>query len=231
MVSKIRKRANVEALINSKLGLKKFAKNLIEKQDEANKYVSSMMHDEISQVMAALKIQIGLIQKNKNHLSESELDQKIANALVSIESCLKKSMEVGTYVWPELLDILGLLPALNQMSLNFIKQNGIACQFVTKFESVEVDSEKLISIYRIATSALDNIIKHANASEVMIYLEEADDKFQLRIVDNGVGFNTRVNNDTKWYGFIEMKQRAMMINADLNIYSLKNRGTELVLVF
>jgi|GEM_PF-6995992 len=76
MVSKIRKRANIEALINSKLGLRKFASNLITNQDETNLYVSKKTHDEISQALAALKIEIGLIQKS---LIQTNTDDSIDN--------------------------------------------------------------------------------------------------------------------------------------------------------
>lgn len=235
MVNKIRKRANIEALINSKLGLRKFASNLIQNQDETNMHVSHKIHEDISQILAALKIEIGLIQKEINFsntgFDNEILKQNIVGAINNIEQTLQKSVEISTAVWPELLDILGLIPTFNQMSLKFIKQNGIACQFITTIENIEVDKKTAIAVYQITNKALKNIIIHAQATEVSIKLDKKEDKFILRIIDNGIGFNTRVSNETKWFGFIEMMQRANMINAELNIYSLKNRGTEVVLTF
>lgn len=235
MINKIRKRANIEALINSKLGLRKFASNLIQNQDQKNMLLALRVHDEICQSLAALKIEIGLIQKEIGHsnteFKSESLKKNLAGALINIEQTLQKSVEISASVWPELLDILGLIPAVNQMSLKFIKQNGVACQFITSIDTIELDKKMAIAVYQITNEALKNIALHAQATDVTIALDKVGEKYQLRIIDNGIGFNTRVNNETKWYGFIEMMQRAADINAELNIYSLKNKGTELVLSF
>lgn len=226
MVSKIRKRANIEALINSKLGLRKFASTMIQNHDEASRLISHKMHDDISQVLAGLKIEIGLIQKELDHQnpgSNENLSQSINGVLNSIDNAIQNTVNFSSQIWPELLDILGLIPTLNNISLQFIKQNSIACQFITSLEEIEVERQKSIAIFRIVELALNNIIEHAKASEVTIKLDKEEDKFRLRIVDNGVGFNTRVSNETKWFGLIEMLHRASMVDADLNVYSLKPR--------
>jgi len=155
----------------------------------------------------------------------------LLGALNNIDQTIQKSTNLSATLWPELLDIVGLIPTFNNMSLNFIKQTGVACQFISSIESIELEKNTAIAVYKIAEEALNNIAIHAQASEVSIHLDKEDDRFKLRIVDNGNGFNTRVSNETKWYGFIEMMHRASMINAEVNIYSLKNRGTEVVLMF
>jgi signal transduction histidine kinase len=93
----------------------------------------------------------------------------------------------------------------------------------------ELPEEVRIAFYRITQEALNNIVKHSRATEANIYLQGAGDKTTLRIQDNGLGFS--VDDVSAGLGLGNMRERAEMIGASLELASQRGQGTEIIVAW
>jgi two-component system, NarL family, sensor kinase len=109
-----------------------------------------------------------------------------------------------------------------------LKNSGVyTIDFNVNGSSFNLPAEKQIVIYRIVQEALNNIIKHAQATSINIYLNYNFPVLQLIITDNGIGYSLDIKNTG--LGLNSMKNRANLINATLHIKSTINKGTEIIL--
>ena len=126
---------------------------------------------------------------------------------------------------PPLLDDLGILPTLTWFSREFQKiYSGIAIEQRLEIQEEEVPDLLKVVIFRVAQEALNNIGKHARATQIRIFLGREQDRLKLVIQDNGRGFDTKrlpesVDQGTGM-GLSSMKERA---NLSGGLYSLKTR--------
>jgi signal transduction histidine kinase len=86
-------------------------------------------------------------------------------------------------------------------------------------------SQQSVALFRIIQEALNNVAKHAKASEVTVTVSHIDKKLLLEVVDNGVGFDVTNKKNMDSYGLIGMKERVFLIDGELTILSEKGKGT------
>ena len=86
------------------------------------------------------------------------------------------------------------------------------------------------TLYRLAQEALNNVAKHARASQVDIVLERTADHWSLIIEDDGIGFDPSSGEaEQRGFGLVGMRERAALVGADLQIESAPGRGTTVIL--
>jgi len=97
-------------------------------------------------------------------------------------------------------------------------------------EEIKLPDEQATSVYRIVQESLFNVLKHSQADQVIVTAIKDDGFLELTIEDDGVGIsNDGQGQDDQHYGFLNMKERATMIGADLNIASEPGKGTTVTL--
>ena len=135
---------------------------------------------------------------------------------------------------PMSLDDLGLIATLKEYTNRLMNETDIDIILDAYPEHIHVDSLIEVAIFRIIQEALNNVIRHANASQVFINLKIMEDTLIGSVIDNGVGFDTENQRlkhlkDSKLGGFgiYGMKQRAELLKGRLNIKSQPGKGTTL----
>jgi two-component system NarL family sensor kinase len=123
------------------------------------------------------------------------------------------------------LDHLGLKRALEAMLDHASQASRV--QFTYKFEPVDelFSADASLNLYRVVQESLNNILKHAHASHVNIQLERDIHEVQLRIEDDGVGFDLQKVGDKKGLGLRNITERVRMLGGKLNMTSLPGHGT------
>jgi PAS domain S-box-containing protein len=96
-------------------------------------------------------------------------------------------------------------------------------------ETIKLPTEVEIALYYISQEALNNVIRHAKADEVIVTFKQTKRNLVLKITDNGKGFDTR-NSDTTGLGFASMKERTEQLNGQIKIKSAVGKGTILTIV-
>jgi PAS domain S-box-containing protein len=223
-----------DALRESKDQLKKFAAHLQNVREEERIMLAREIHDELGQILVAVKIDMGLLRKNVVNNSVKVYSDKVLvkfdDLSKLIDTTIQTARKIMTDLRPEVLDMLGFVDAVKQHLNNFHERYNVACIFESTIDEVNLGSQQAVALFRIIQEALNNIAKHAKASEVKITLTNIEDKLLLQVIDNGVGFDLNKSKRTDSYGLIGMKERVYLLEGEINITSEINKGTHLEVI-
>jgi signal transduction histidine kinase len=143
----------------------------------------------------------------------------------SVALTSKISMELR----PNILDMLGLVPAIDWLGKDFSEKSGIDCKIEKKADLIEINPKYSTEVFRILQEALTNIVRHANATKVKIILEEAIGGYTVKVTDNGCGIKEEEKKSPYSLGLLGMKERAMIFKGTVEISGEAKKGTELII--
>jgi len=230
MVRNISVRKRVEAdLKNSQEQLKNFAAHLQNVREEERVSLAREIHDELGQILIALKIDLGILKQNLyRDVKRSAVDDVTARfeqIYSLVDKTIKTTRKIMTGLRPDLLELVGFQEAARLSAREFAERYQVSCNFTSSMPEVKIDSQHSIALFRILQEALTNIAKHANATEVNIAINIIDNKFILKIMDNGVGFDEKKKIRQDSYGLIGMKERVYLLDGKLTVTGKPGEGT------
>ncbi|MDR3668674.1 MAG: response regulator [Ignavibacteriaceae bacterium] len=212
--------------------LKVVSKRLLEVQESERRHIARELHDEIGQILTAIKINIQTAFK----LAGSEkIESHLNEGVELIEEALFQVRKLSIDLRPSMLDDLGLIPALRWYVDRQSVRAGITAKVSVDETIMRLPNEIEITCFRVAQEALTNIIKHSQAThvEIMLYYEEGD--LHLKIIDDGVGFNffAAVQRSLKGesMGILGMQERVELIGGKIKINSKAGNGTTVHTIF
>lgn len=203
---------------------KEILKTKLEVQEDIFNKISREIHDNISLGLTLSKLQINNFlesdQSDKNLLSSSV--DLITKSLIDLND-ISKSLDSSQ------LFSHGLIAVLEAEIAVISKSKLVDAEFNVKGETIFLNSEKELIIFRIFQEACNNILKHAKASTITIDLMYEINHLDLKISDDGIGFNIEETMKTKeirkMSGLKNIYQRSEIIGAETYIYSTPNIGT------
>lgn len=212
--------------------LKLLSRRLIEVQETEKRNLARELHDEIGQILTAIKINLQTVIRLSN---VAEFNLYIKESVDFVDSVLQQVRNLSLDLRPSMLDDLGLVPALRWYIDKQSTRAGITAKVQTSTFSKRLEPQIEITCFRIAQEALTNIIKHSAASNVDIYLWIDGMDLNLKIVDNGKGFNVysalKRALSGKSIGILGMQERVELIGGKLKIDSKENEGTSIHAIF
>ena len=218
-----------DALNNSQQELRKFATHLQNVREEEKLSLSREIHDDLCQISVALKIDLGMfknkISKGIEVTTSEELLSKLNDFSSQVDNTIKSARRIMNGLRPELIELLGFEEACKSYLRDFKETHHISCQFESAIMILNINLEQSVALFRILQEALNNIIKHAKATLVTVYLSNPAGKLVLQVVDNGVGFDVNHNGRQDSYGLIGMKERVFLLDGNLVITSKVGKGT------
>ena len=198
-------------------------KTEIEIKEQTLSDISRELHDNIGQIASLIKINLNLVLPN---LSSND-HEKVSDSLNLLKQLIKDIKSLSVSLKGENLKRFGLLKMIEKDVQHYQKSIGLDIRFSAPSELPEIRNAIEIFIYRMSQEIFNNIIKHAHASEVEVFINVIDHSFILRITDNGKGF--LVSEDISGSGLINLKERCEIIGAKLEIESELNRGTQITI--
>lgn len=196
---------------------------LVEGQENERKRVSRELHDGIAQMLTAAKFRVGALE------GQDELQKELKKIL---DDTIAEVRRVSQNLMPSVLVDFGLKSALESLCNSTGKYTGLKIYFDYFREegAKEINFKVGVSLYRIVQEALNNIIKHAQATEVIIRLLKDENTITLVVEDNGVGINLErekenINNENTSSGIKNMRERANLLNGIFEIFRQKPNGT------
>jgi len=205
--------------------------NTLMAQEEERKRIARELHDDIAQSILLLSRQLDMLISQ----SDSKIPEDSIIELEHIESiannAYKSLQRYARDLRPSILDQMGLLAALNWLTEETSKEMKI--QAVVKSDNLpELASELELAMFRIAQEALNNIRKHAHASNVSIIVKIMSNNLRMAITDDGKGFSTlKLTGDLVKQGklgVLGMEERARLIGGSLQIKSAPGKGTSVI---
>lgn len=202
-------------------------KTRLEIQEQTFKHISQEIHDNIGQMLSLTKLNLATMDPSDPAI----LQQKISDSKNLISQAIHDLRNLSHGLSTDYLTDLGLSRAIGH-ELEMIRKSG---NYETIFQTEEnaylIDRQKELIIYRITQEILNNIIKHAAAQKIIIYLLCRPDELTLNITDNGKGFDLTPLNDNSSFGLgiKNMRSRAQLIGAGFLISSTLGKGTSVTL--
>jgi PAS domain S-box-containing protein len=218
-----RKQAEEKLKRSSKL-LRELATHLQSIREEERTMISQEIHDELGQVLTALKIQVSLLA-NKLNKNQGPLKQKINSLADMIDSSVESVQKISAKLRPGILDELGLIAAIEWQTEEFEKLTNIKCSLVLPKDEVKLERDKTTAIFRIFQEALTNIARHSEATKVAVSLLNHQSNIFLEIQDNGRGITQEQIKDFKSLGIHGMVERAMVFGGQVSIEGFTGSGT------
>lgn len=210
-----------ERLRESEDKLRRLAAHLISVREEERAHIAREIHDELGQVLTGIKMEVGWLQKR---LKEPALLEKCDSMAKLIDSTVQTVRKIATGLRPEMLDDMGLVAAVGWQAKEFQKRTGIRCRAKLPPEA-KYDLEISTCVFRIFQEILTNVARHARATRVDVELSVTEDRFNLEVVDNGVGIAEADLNGRKSLGLLGMQERAMLFGGEVGITGIPGQGT------
>ena len=203
---------------------KRSGKLVLRAQEEERRRVARDLHDEVNQALTAilLRLEALAVDMPPQRVDEVTELKRLAN------QTMDELLNLARQLRPTALDDHGLLPAIEAQVRGFEERSGIRAQLQTSGDPSLLDEEKQTVIYRVAQEALANAGRHANASSVALALDVEGQTAELRIRDDGVGFDP-VASRGDGLGLDGMAERARLVGGELDLRSSPGSGTELTL--
>lgn len=194
-------------------------------REEERKKIAREIHDELGQLLTALKIDIKWLGKRIN---EHELVEKINSMTDLIDMTIQNVRRIASELRPVILDDFGLPEAILWHAKEIEKRTGIKFKITLIPENITMDKNKSVIIYRIIQELLTNIIRHARATKVEIKLKHRDNKLFVFVKDNGIGIEENVNR--KSFGLLGIKERVQYWQGVLHIKGKQGKGTSVTII-
>ena len=190
-------------------------------QENERQRIARELHDEIGQTLTVALLTL----KRAVDRAPTAIRGELADTQETVRASLDEVRGIARRLRPDALEDLGLHSALNALCSEFTQATGIAVVKHVAPQSDRLKPDVELVCYRIAQESLTNVARHAGAGKVWLDLHATADQVTLRIADDGVGGVT-----AEGAGINGMRERALLVNADLTITSPDGEGTEVRLV-
>ncbi len=196
------------------------ARRALAAQEGERLRVARELHDELGQTLTAVALQAERVADD--FPSQTEPLQEI---IATVHDSLADVRRIVRELRPEALDDLGLTDALISLCLRMEQQGAITVRRELEGGLPPVSAEVELVIYRVAQEALTNALRHSRASEVRVALGRGEaDTIVLRVTDDGEGLPATPIGQTG--GLPGMRERAILIEADLEVANAPGKGVE-----
>jgi signal transduction histidine kinase len=207
--------------------LRRLTRQMLSAQESERKKISHELHDEVVQTLVGINVELTALRRGARQ-DTAALRRNIGRSQRFIEKAVCAVHRFARDLRPTVLDDLGLIPALHAFSQNLAARAEIRIQ-LTAFGGVEsLSIAKRLVLFRVVQEALNNVARHAEASQVKIDIGEKAGVIELEITDNGKSFRvgpTLLAKNQRRLGLVGMRERIEMIGGTLAIESAPGRGT------
>lgn len=219
------KEAQLETLLLTE-ELRALSNHLQQTREQEKREIASQLHDQLGQLVAAIKIDASWIQRHLKKDNNEVLNSRLQRLLENIEETGKSFHRVHATLQPAMLEELGLISAIEWMIEHVLPSGTVQLRFTTNL----TDQDKLpapvaLTIYRTIQECLSNISKHAHASRVEVDLRSHVQQVVLTIDDDGVGFDPEHIDTRSKHGLLGLRERLFAIQGQLDIQSVPGEGT------
>ena len=182
------------------------------------------LHDSVTQSLYSLTLFSHAARRMAENIGDNKLERQIEQIGNTAVKTLKEMRLLVYELQPPELKKEGLIRALRQRLEAVEGRSGVEARLVVN-ELVRLPRSVEQELYRITNEALNNALKHAAANSATVYLQQLDDRVELEVVDDGIGFEPETVRDHGGMGLESIRQRARQLGGEVTICSAPGEGT------
>ncbi|MBZ5602631.1 MAG: PAS domain S-box protein [Acidobacteriia bacterium] len=220
----IRKQAET-ALRDSEQELRALARRLLTAQEDERRRIARDLHDEVTQQLAFLSIELGKAASQMELTAEAR--QRLQDLQAQVVRISQEVRRLSHGLHPSVIVDFGLNTALEELCQEFGAHYRINVKFDGLAKEIPMSAETSSCLYRIVQESLNNVAKHARATQVLVALQVEDGYIRLSVRDNGAGFSGGGGRRDRGLGIASMKERVRMVEGTLSIASEPAGGTQI----
>ena len=222
-------RESQAALQKSQVLMRELSRKILDAQENERKLIAQEIHDSISGSLAAIKLAL----EEKHDSMEKNPSPKVISLekiIFQVHETIKECRRISAHLRPHLLDDLGLLSTISWFCREFEQLHPeIQVEQQLYIGEDEIPEKLKVIIYRVMQEAMNNVDRHSNATRVLVELVKRGSRIELKIADNGRGFDAekQVLDSTalSGYGLTGMRDRTILCDGKFEIFSKKKKGT------
>ncbi len=220
-------RHSESALRQAAQDLHGLTRRLVQAEEAERRRLARELHDRVGQSLSALNINLDIISRESHALTPA-LRQRLDDSLGLVDNTLQSIENVMAELRPPLLDEYGLGAALGWHAEEFSRRTGVKVAVADRDPagSKNARPEAAVALFRIAQEALNNVLKHAKATNVRLEVSATDEELILDVQDDGQGFDPATARRGRW-GMTTMRERAEAAGGQLHIASSPGEGTRI----
>lgn len=190
--------------------------------------IAREVHDEIGSLLTAMRMDLSwLIHRLPK--DSPKLIEKARTIEDLVSRAITSASHLAHRLRPGFLDCFGIIAAIEIEAQEFSKRSGIPCTIVKSQENIDLPEAYSITLFRICQEALNNILKHAQASHVQVEIVKGTDHLELIISDDGVGFSEASRNKPRSFGLRGVQERVAHLGGTVKIASTIGIGTQIAI--
>jgi len=192
------------------------ARRALAAQEAERRRVARELHDEVGQALTAVVLQLDRAGRGTG-------SDGVAEARETVRASLEEVRGIARRLRPEALDDLGLRSALAALTNDTTRRTGLQVKRRIAAALPRLDPDEELVVYRVAQEALTNVVRHAATRSAQLALDVRDGRVELEVTDSGAGFEPGATSEST--GLLGMRERALLIGAELEVRSAVGAGT------
>lgn len=205
--------------------LRRLSRQLVRAQEEERRSISRELHDEVGQMLTALRMEVRSLQDLRTS-PENEFNEHVDSAKRLAEQSLRSLRDIAMGLRPSMLDDLGLGSAIQWQARQFSKRAGIPVNVHIDGLPAALPDRHRTCVYRLVQEALTNCARHSQARTIDVNVTNHDGRLSVAVKDDGVGFDpAKVKG--RGLGLLGIEERVLELGGDLRVTSQPHRGSAL----
>lgn len=222
----IRERKQIEsALRERERRLRYLAQRLIRAQEEERSRIARELHDDVTQRLAMIAVELGLLQSELGAQPKEAL-ARIRDEVAGLSNAVR---DLSHQYHPSVLAHSNLETALESLCCEFEHQHGIQARFRSRADTSGVARPIATAVYRIIQEALRNVARHSGAERVVLTVDCDENELKVALLDDGRGFDPEAVPGRRGLGLTSMKERAVAIGGSIELHSEPGCGVRIEL--
>ncbi len=201
-----------------------FSHQLIESQENERKRIAAELHDGLGQELLIIKNKALLGLQEETPVGKQTMLEDISTI---VSETLGSVSDIAYSLRPYQLEYLGLTNSLNSLVKRASESSKI--RFTNRIENIDgmLPQNQEIDFYRIVQECINNILKHSEASEVLIIIKKELGRLLLIVQDNGKGFDVETARKQRGFGLKGLDERVRILSGEIFINSQNSQGTSI----
>src|SRR5262245_3619963 len=219
-------RESEEALRKSYTRIEDLAGRLIAAQEDERRHIARELHDDLNQQVAALAIGISRLKRQFPD-ADAAVQEQIVKLQNKTDLLSERIRQVSHELHSSILQHVGLPAALNSYCAEFSDREGIAVALDIGDGFEALPPEAALCLYRVAQESLRNVARHSGARRAVVTLAGVNGAIELRVADQGVGFDPGQAHECRGLGLVSMEERVKLLHGNFLLTTRPGAGTEL----